>query len=359
MKYSFQTFLYGLLFVLTIFQAVVVSGEPSSQQIGDVNLMLEAVNQERQKVGAPSLKLDSRLVAAAQAHSDYQARTKTLTHDEGSADPAERIRKAGVKYSAYGENVASGYSTIQQVMKGWMNSDGHRKNILNARFTHMGSGFNNNGDYWTQDFALVDNPESTGTMTSNPPPTSTVDTISSVDPPTSRGVSTITLTVTTTVTAKVSTIITASPSLTSPEIPTTTSSPAPSNNPSDPDAMLAAVNAERERAKIPLLKLDKRLSEAAQQYADILAQSRSLSSNAGDNSLVKRTEALGLNWVETGENIAKGYDNISSVMQAFLNSPDRRKIILNAKFIIFGSGFNSNGNYWTQEFLALSNTTTC
>ncbi|ORX89381.1 SCP-domain-containing protein [Basidiobolus meristosporus CBS 931.73] len=120
---------------------------------GDVQKMLELVNQQRQMNGQPALKLDDRLVLSAQKHTDYQARVGQMTHDEPGRPLSTRVSETGFKWSAVGENVAKGYGSIEAVMNGWMNSPGHRSNILGSQYTHFGSGYVANGNYWTQNFA--------------------------------------------------------------------------------------------------------------------------------------------------------------------------------------------------------------
>jgi uncharacterized protein YkwD len=76
------------------------------------------------------------------------------TGSDGSS-PGDRITRAGYTWSAYGENVAYGYATPEQVMNGWMNSPGHRANILNCSFKEIGVGLAQPGSYWTQDFGTA------------------------------------------------------------------------------------------------------------------------------------------------------------------------------------------------------------
>ena len=66
------------------------------------------------------------------------------------SNPGQRITAAGYVWQSYGENIASGYTSEQAVMNGWLNSEGHCKNIMNADFKDMGVG--RDGNYWTQDF---------------------------------------------------------------------------------------------------------------------------------------------------------------------------------------------------------------
>lgn len=97
---------------------------------------------------------NSTLNTAAQRHSEDMASTGTMSHtgSDGS-DPGERITRAGYTWSTYGENVAYGYSTPEQVMQGWMTSPGHKANILNCSFKEIGVGLS--GTYWTQDFGTA------------------------------------------------------------------------------------------------------------------------------------------------------------------------------------------------------------
>lgn len=117
--------------------------------------MVCEVNKEREKHGLPYLAISSNLSNAAQNHTKYQYNNNKMTHDEnikGYRNIMDRIKKAGYKNpSAAAENVARGQRSIAEVMKGWMNSSGHRANILNSRYTHFGAG--KKGQFWTQDFA--------------------------------------------------------------------------------------------------------------------------------------------------------------------------------------------------------------
>ena len=66
--------------------------------------------------------------------------------------PFDMMKSFGISYKTAGENIAYGYSTPEAVVKGWMNSEGHRKNILNPSFTQIGVGYVASGNYWTQMF---------------------------------------------------------------------------------------------------------------------------------------------------------------------------------------------------------------
>ncbi len=116
--------------------------------------VVNLVNAERAEAGCGALKIDDKLMAAAQAHSQDQADHRKMTHDgSDGSDVGERLDRAGYAWRAYGENVAWNQQTPAAVMDAWMNSPGHRANILNCSFTEIGVGVaNSDGPYWTQDF---------------------------------------------------------------------------------------------------------------------------------------------------------------------------------------------------------------
>ena len=140
------------------------AGSPSQvRQPASLDDMLQRVvdltNQERAKQGLPPLTVDPSLCSSAQAHSQDMASKNYFSHtgSDGS-DVGQRIAAAG--YSpiyAYGENIAAGQSTPEEVVNAWMNSEGHRANILSPYYTHIGVGYAYSGgstykSYWTQDF---------------------------------------------------------------------------------------------------------------------------------------------------------------------------------------------------------------
>ncbi|TCB96327.1 hypothetical protein E0H26_16080 [Micromonospora zingiberis] len=117
--------------------------------------VVELVNAERAKAGCDALSTDDKLMTAAQRHSQDQAEHQNMSHtgSDGS-DPGERIDRVEYAWRTYGENVAWNQPTPAAVMDAWMNSPGHRANILNCAFTEIGVGVaSSNGPYWTQVFA--------------------------------------------------------------------------------------------------------------------------------------------------------------------------------------------------------------
>jgi uncharacterized protein YkwD len=113
-------------------------------------------NVERSRAGLRPLSVDPALGAAAQAYSSDMAARAFYSHTspEGSR-PWDRAAAAGSRMRAIGENIACGQRSPAEVVEGWMNSPGHRANILKPDFTHLGTGFAGGGPagtYWTQLF---------------------------------------------------------------------------------------------------------------------------------------------------------------------------------------------------------------
>ncbi|AVH54852.1 MULTISPECIES: CAP domain-containing protein [Streptomyces] len=123
---------------------------------GAADRIVTLVNSERSKAGCSPVTLNEKLSKAAQDHSADMASHQNMSHtgSDGS-DPGTRITRAGYSWSTYGENVAYGYSSPEQVMAGWMSSPGHKKNILNCGFKEIGVGLAQPGNYWTQDFGTA------------------------------------------------------------------------------------------------------------------------------------------------------------------------------------------------------------
>ncbi|MFJ3670980.1 CAP domain-containing protein [Streptomyces sp. NPDC090106] len=113
-------------------------------------------NRERSRHGLPPLAPDPRLTDAAQAHSaDMVARAFYSHTSPDGTQPWDRAAAAGAHRRSIGENIACGQRSAAEVVEGWMNSPGHRANILKPDFTHIGVGFAGGGaagTYWTQLF---------------------------------------------------------------------------------------------------------------------------------------------------------------------------------------------------------------
>lgn len=110
------------------------------------------VNQERAKVSLPALKVDAKLSEVAGIKSQDMKNLNTMSHDGTYGSPFDMMKHFGVTYKSAGENIAQGQTTPEAVMKAWMNSPGHKANILSKNFTHIGVGHVASGNYWTQQF---------------------------------------------------------------------------------------------------------------------------------------------------------------------------------------------------------------
>ncbi len=122
--------------------------------------VLTLINQQRNANGGlPALSRDTRLDTAARLHSTDMACNNFFSHTNLLGIPFDvRITNQGYNYWYAGENIAAGYATPADVVTGWMNSSGHRANILNSNFTQIGIGYayyggSSYGSYWTTDFA--------------------------------------------------------------------------------------------------------------------------------------------------------------------------------------------------------------
>jgi len=115
------------------------------------------VNAERVATGLAPLATNPALVVAADRHSAEQAARGQMTHTGSDGSNAgQRITAAGFTWRTWGENVAYGQTTAAAVMQAWMNSSGHRANILTATFTQIGVSAVTAADgriFWTMDLA--------------------------------------------------------------------------------------------------------------------------------------------------------------------------------------------------------------
>ncbi|MEU6659815.1 CAP domain-containing protein [Streptomyces sp. NPDC046821] len=118
--------------------------------------VLTLVNQERSKAGCTPVTASARLGSLAERFSDDMAARGFFDHtDPDGASPWDRAKKAGIT-NLGGENIARGQANAQSVMDAWMQSPGHRANILNCDYETMGVGvhFASGGPWWTQDFGF-------------------------------------------------------------------------------------------------------------------------------------------------------------------------------------------------------------
>lgn len=122
-------------------------------QIGFVSEVVKLVNQERIKAGLSALSANVSIQAAAQVRAEEQKQSFSHTRPNGSHF-STALTQNGISFRSAGENIAIGQKTPQQVMDAWMNSEGHRANILNPNFTAIGVGYTQSqgNTYWAQLF---------------------------------------------------------------------------------------------------------------------------------------------------------------------------------------------------------------
>lgn len=119
--------------------------------------VLRLVNEEREKAGVAPLKLDSELTKAAQCRA--KEITETFSHTRPNGENFRTILdEMGIDSSYAGENIGGGYASPKSAVTAWMNSEGHRSNILNPNYNYLGVGFVNSGTegyhaYWVQIFS--------------------------------------------------------------------------------------------------------------------------------------------------------------------------------------------------------------
>ncbi len=115
--------------------------------------VIRLVNAERAKYGLAPLTENWELSRVARWKSQDMKDRGYFSHTSPTyGTPFQMLRTFGLSYRSAGENIAMGYATPAAVVNGWMNSEGHRANILSASYTQIGVGYVASGHYWTQLF---------------------------------------------------------------------------------------------------------------------------------------------------------------------------------------------------------------
>ncbi len=135
-------------------------GQNAIGTVSSVNSMEKQVasltNSERKAAGLGSLTLDSQLSKLARMKAEDMAKNGYFSHTSPTYGSAfDMMKQYGVSYRTAGENIAKGQKTAESVMNGWMNSSGHRANILSSTYTHIGVGYakdSKGNTYWVQVF---------------------------------------------------------------------------------------------------------------------------------------------------------------------------------------------------------------
>lgn len=118
--------------------------------------VIKLVNDERTKAGRPSVTENNELSSIARLKSEDFIKNNYFSHNSPTyGTPFDMMRQFGINFTAAAENIASGQKTAEEVMETWMNSSGHRANVLNSTYNQIGVGVarDSNGNlYWTQMF---------------------------------------------------------------------------------------------------------------------------------------------------------------------------------------------------------------
>ncbi len=138
-----------------------LAADPASAPVParrDAATVVTLTNAERTRAGLPVYRQNTQLMQAAQLHADQMAKLGRMDHVLRGArypDAPDRLAAAGYQWSAYAENVAMGQRTPGEVLRSWMQSTGHRGNILSTNVTEMGAGYAADTAgriYWVQVF---------------------------------------------------------------------------------------------------------------------------------------------------------------------------------------------------------------
>lgn len=120
------------------------------------NQVIQLTNQQRAKYGLKPLTQDWQLSRVARYKANDMRDKNYFSHTSPTyGDPFTMIKNFGIAYRSAAENIAAGQTTPQEVVNAWMNSTGHRANILNAGYTYIGVGYSKGGSqryYWVQQF---------------------------------------------------------------------------------------------------------------------------------------------------------------------------------------------------------------
>ncbi|MGE7979232.1 CAP domain-containing protein [Psychrobacillus sp. NPDC093200] len=118
-----------------------------------IQQVVDLTNAERAKEGLAPLKIDSALTKSAQLKSQDMKDNNYFSHTSPTyGSPFDQMKSLGINYKSAAENIAMGQRSAEEVVQGWMNSAGHRANIMNGSYTHIGVGLSDSGYYWTQQF---------------------------------------------------------------------------------------------------------------------------------------------------------------------------------------------------------------
>lgn len=291
-----------------------------------LDTMLEMTNRERGQAGLGRLTVSSELAIAAQKHAEDMARSGEVSHtgSDGST-MGDRITASGYAIRRAGENIymQAPRNRAERVVPGWMNSQGHRDNLLNGQFTEVGFGYaqGNGRHYYVQVLGTpMAQAQTTASATQAPArPTRVTPTPTSQTPISQTPIS---------------------------------------QNKSQGDtvgSILTLTNQERSQQGLNGLSFSEPLNAAAQRHAQDMARSGQFSHEGSDGSgMGDRIQAAGYRLRMAGENIAyrAPQNDPAGAVQSWMKSQGHRDNILNGQFTDIGIGYATDGNrhYYVQVF---------
>lgn len=127
--------------------------EQEQEVSSEVQQVVDLINIERLKEDLQPLKIDTKLQQSAQAKSQDMKNNNYFSHTSPTyGSPFDQMKSFGISYRSAGENIAMGQRSAAEVVDAWMKSPGHKENIMNPSYTHIGVGLSNSEFYWTQQF---------------------------------------------------------------------------------------------------------------------------------------------------------------------------------------------------------------
>ena len=133
-------------------EEVPLADSPDSELFHEyVFAVVDLVNEERAKENIPPVTLNTTATQAAQVRAEEAAKSFSHTRPNGTKC-FTALTEANVSYTAAGENLAGRMKTPERAVQAWMDSPGHRKNIMNPRYSQIGVGYVSSGNYWSQFF---------------------------------------------------------------------------------------------------------------------------------------------------------------------------------------------------------------
>jgi uncharacterized protein YkwD len=152
-----------LRFILCSFFLGIASASGDEKKVefkltDDEKAIVDATNAERKKAALPELKVNEKMVEAARSHAANIAKQDILEHTLDGKTAGDRVKEVGFRFRHTGENIAHNQKTTQEVLESWMNSDGHKANILSKDYEEIGAAVtkNDKGErYWVQVFGTL------------------------------------------------------------------------------------------------------------------------------------------------------------------------------------------------------------